>query len=121
MLHVAVLHDCPRRNASLTRLDLARWLTRPDHPLTARVIVNRLWQHHFGRGLVATPNDFGVRGERPTHPELLDWLATELVRSGWSLKHMHRLMVLSATYQQDSRLCNAMRRNSIPTIDCSGA
>jgi hypothetical protein len=86
----------------LTRLDLARWLTRPDHPLTARVIVNRLWQHHFGRGLVATPNDFGIRGERPTHPELLDWLATELVRSGWSLKHMHRLMVLSATYQQAS-------------------
>jgi hypothetical protein len=86
----------------LTRIDLARWLTRPDHPLTARVIVNRLWQHHFGRGLVATPNDFGIRGERPSHPELLDWLATELVQSGWSLKHMHRLMVLSATYQQRS-------------------
>ncbi len=86
----------------LTRLDLARWLTRPDHPLTARVIVNRLWQHHFGRGLVATPNDFGLRGDRPTHPELLDWLATELIRSGWSLKHIHRLMVLSATYQQSS-------------------
>ncbi len=86
----------------LTRLDLARWLTRPDHPLTARVIVNRLWQHHFGRGLVGTPNDFGIRGDRPTHPELLDWLATELVQSGWSGKHMHRLMVLSATYQQVS-------------------
>ena len=86
----------------LTRLDLARWLTRPDHPLTARVIVNRLWQHHFGRGLVGTPNDFGFRGEKPTHPELLDWLATELIRSGWSLKHIHRLMVNSATYQQTS-------------------
>jgi hypothetical protein len=87
----------------LTRLDLARWLTQPDHPLTARVLVNRLWQHHFGRGLVGTPNDFGIRGDRPTHPELLDWLATELIRSGWSLKHMHRVMVLSATYQQSSR------------------
>jgi hypothetical protein len=85
------------------RVELARWLTRPDHPLTARVIVNRLWQHHFGRGLVRTPNDFGARGEPPTHPELLDWLAAELVRGGWSLKHLHRLMVLSNTYRQSSR------------------
>ncbi len=84
------------------RVDLARWLTSPNHPLTARVLVNRLWQHHFGRGLVATPNDFGVRGAAPTHPELLDWLATEFVASGWSLKHMHRLMVLSNTYRQAS-------------------
>jgi len=68
--------------------------------LTARVIVNRLWQHHFGRGLVGTPNDFGTRGEKPTHPELLDWLATELVEKKWSLKHIHRLMVTSATYRQ---------------------
>jgi len=90
----------------LNRLDLARWMTHPEHPLTARVIVNRLWQHHFGRGLVATPNDFGLRGEAPSHPELLDWLATELVKSGWSLKHLHRLMVLSSTYQQDSRVNN---------------
>jgi hypothetical protein len=85
------------------RIELARWLTRPDHPLTARVIVNRLWQHHFGKGLVRTPNDFGTRGEPPTHPELLDWLATELVRGDWSLKHLHRVMVLSNTYQQSSR------------------
>jgi hypothetical protein len=88
---------------TLDRLELARWLTEPDHPLTARVIVNRLWQHHFGRGIVATPNDFGLHGQRPTHPELLDWLATELVRQRWSLKQLHRLMVLSNTYQQDSR------------------
>src|SRR5262249_13208427 len=86
------------------RLALARWLTRPDHPLTARVIVNRLWQHHFGRGIVATPSDFGVRGEPPTHPELLDWLATELIARGWSLKAMHRLMVTSATYRQSSKV-----------------
>ena len=95
-----------------TRLDLAKWVTRPDHPLTARVIVNRLWHHHFGRGIVASPNDFGVRGDRPTHPELLDWLAAELVNptkpttgpaaAAWSLKHVHRLMVLSSTYRQSA-------------------
>jgi hypothetical protein len=84
------------------RTQLADWLTRPDHPLTSRVIVNRLWQQHFGRGIVATPNDFGLQGERPTHPELLDWLAVELVENGWSLKHIHRLMVTSARYQMTS-------------------
>jgi hypothetical protein len=88
----------------LNRVDLARWLTDRENPLTARVIVNRLWQHHFGRGLVTTPNDFGTRGAAPTHPELLDWLASELVEGGWSLKHVHRLMVLSNTYRQGSRL-----------------
>jgi hypothetical protein len=89
--------------AKLTRKDLAAWLASPDHPLTARVFVNRLWQHHFGKGIVRTPNDFGTRGERPTHPELLDWLATEFVSSGWKVKHMHKLMVLSTTYRQSSR------------------
>ncbi|MFO0959816.1 MAG: DUF1549 and DUF1553 domain-containing protein [Isosphaeraceae bacterium] len=84
------------------RAALVRWLGRPDHPLTARVIVNRLWQHHFGRGIVATPSDFGTRGEPPSHPELLDWLANELVRSGWELKPIHRLMVTSAAYRQAS-------------------
>ena len=84
------------------RKALAEWVTRPDHPLTARVIVNRLWQNHFGRGIVATPGDFGTQGASPTHPELLDWLATELVARGWSLKAIHRLMVTSATYRQSS-------------------
>jgi hypothetical protein len=85
------------------RAALARWLTDPQNPLTARVMVNRIWQHHFGRGIVATASDFGVRGERPTHPELLDWLANEFIRDGWSVKQMHRLMLTSATYQQSTR------------------
>jgi len=84
------------------RKALAEWATRPDHPLTARVMVNRLWHNHFGRGIVATLGDFGTQGASPTHPELLDWLATELVARGWSLKAIHRLMVTSATYRQSS-------------------
>lgn len=86
------------------RTALAAWLTRPDHPLVPRVLANRLWQYHFGRGLAETPSDFGVMGQPPTHPALLDWLATELVARQWSLKQMHRLIVLSAAYQQASRL-----------------
>jgi hypothetical protein len=85
------------------RRALADWLTRPDHPLTARVMVNRLWQGHFGRGLVGTSSDFGKMGDEPSHPELLDWLAAELVARGWSLKAMHRLIVTSAAYRQSSR------------------
>lgn len=84
------------------RTALAAWLTDPRNPLTARVMVNRLWQYHFGRGLVATSNDFGRLGEMPSHPELLDWLAAEFIRSGWSVKHMHRLIMTSATYRQSS-------------------
>jgi hypothetical protein len=82
------------------RRQLADWLGRADHPLTARVMENRIWQHHFGEGLVRTPNDFGKRGERPTHPELLDDLAARFVASGWSIKAIHRLIMLSSTYQQ---------------------
>lgn len=84
------------------RLALANWITSPTNPLTARVMVNRIWLHHFGKGLVKTPNDFGTRGVPPTHPELLDWLAYEFIASDWSVKAIHRRIVLSATYQQSS-------------------
>lgn len=84
------------------RLELAQAITSPRNPLTARVMVNRLWQHHFGRGIVNTPSDFGKQGSAPSHPELLDWLAQRFMDSGWSLKAMHRLMMLSKTYQQTS-------------------
>ncbi len=81
---------------------LAQWLTSADNPLTARVMVNRIWEYHFGRGIVATPNDFGRMGERPVNPQLLDYLANEFVAGGWSIKHVHRLILLSNTYQQSS-------------------
>jgi hypothetical protein len=86
------------------RLGLAEWLFDPKHPLTARVFVNRLWQGHFGNGIVQTVDDFGTQGTNPTHPELLDYLAVEFVRSGWDIKHMHKLMVMSATYRQNSNV-----------------
>ena len=84
------------------RSTLAHWIGSPENPLTARVIVNRIWQHHFGRGIVATPSDFGKNGEKPTHPELLDWLAVIFVEQGWSIKSTHRLMLLSNTYRQST-------------------
>jgi len=84
------------------RLALADWIVHPDNPLTARVLVNRLWHYHFGVGLVDTPNDFGRNGSPPTHPELLDWLASELVRNGWSIKALQRQILLSATWRQSS-------------------
>jgi len=85
------------------RTRLARWLASPEHPLTARVLVNRIWAYHFGVGLVKTVNDFGTHGDRPSHPELLDWLATSLVRNGWRLKPLHRMIVLSNTYRQSGQ------------------
>jgi hypothetical protein len=90
--------------APRNRLGLARWLTMPGHPLTARVTVNRLWQEVFGTGLVRTAQDFGVMGERPSNPALLDWLAVELVESGWDTKRLLRLILTSATYRQSSRV-----------------
>jgi hypothetical protein len=90
-------------HSSCRRTALANWIASPENPLTARVIVNRLWQHHFGRGIVATPNDFGKFGTAPSHQGLLDWLAGELVRSGWSLKHLHKLILMSSTYQMSAR------------------
>jgi cytochrome c553 len=89
-------------NTTGLRLAFANWLTSPDHPLTARVIVNRLWQHHFGKGIVATPGNFGATGSRPTHPALLDWLAAEFMRQGWSAKRFHKMMMTSTAYRQNS-------------------
>jgi len=96
----------PQAVGARPRLALADWLTSRDNPLVARVWVNRLWHYHFGRGIVSTPGDFGVKGAPPTHPALLDWLASELMDRGWSTKHLHRLIVTSATYRQSSTLNN---------------
>jgi hypothetical protein len=91
------------------RLELAKWLTSPDHPLTARVMVNRIWQGHFGEALMRTPNNWGKTGETPTHPELLDFLAKRFVESGWSIKAVHRMILLSSAYQMDSRAAKEAR------------
>ena len=106
----------PRDDESLPtsgrRLAYARWLTNGQHPLVARVFVNRIWMHHFGRGLVASAGDFGRLGEKPSHPELLDWLAGEFTRSGWSIKKLHRLLMTSTAYRQSSR-----RRPELDAVD----
>ena len=91
------------------RTALATWLTRPDHPLTTRVIVNRIWHHHFGHGIVATLDNFGKMGEPPTHPELLDYLAVEFMNRGWSIKQMHRLLMTSEAYQMASAYDDAAK------------
>jgi len=103
---VAALNPIPSLSTNTPdqerRLALARWIADPNHPLTARVAANRLWHYHFGTGIVDTPSDLGINGSRPTHPELLDWLAQELVSQNWSLKHLHRVILKSATYRQAS-------------------
>ncbi len=98
----AALPPVQARGERPDRLDFARWLFEPANPLTARVTVNRIWQRYFGRGIVATIDDFGTQGDRPTHPELLDWLACQLRDNDWQLKHLHRLIVSSSTYRQSS-------------------
>jgi len=105
----AVLHPLRDDAQPRNRLALAKWLVDRDNPLTARVMVNRIWEQYFGRGLVGTSEDFGVRGEVPAHPELLDWLAVEFMDQGWSLKKLHRLIVLSAVYRQNARLTPELR------------
>jgi hypothetical protein len=99
----AMLNPLPK-NADSSRLTFASWLVSRDSPTTARAFVNRVWQSYFGTGLVETPEDFGTQGAKPSHPELLDWLACEFMDHGWSIKHLHRLIVTSHTYQQDSRV-----------------
>ena len=108
------------------RLAFARWLTGPDNPLTARVIANRVWMHHFGRGIVSTPADFGRLGTLPTHPALLDWLAAELRDSGWSLKQLHRSIMLSTAYRQSSRrdpaqIGDRRRQSLLRSAECCAA
>ena len=99
------------RSTRLTRLDLAHWFTSPDNPLTARVFVNRLWKIMFGQGIVKSLDDFGTQGYPPTHPQLLDWLATEFIQSGWDVKHMLTLMAMSATYRQSSVCSKELREH----------
>jgi len=107
----------PGAETSGRRTVLANWLARPENPLTTRAIVNRIWQHHFGRGIVGTASDFGRLGDKPTHPELLDWLTSEFLKGGWRMKPLHKLILMSETYRQTARLGDkeTMRRGEVET------
>ena len=100
---IRIAENNPKMHSTGRRLAYARWLTSGRHPLVARVLVNRVWLHHFGRTIVSTPDEFGKLGSPPTHPALLDWLADEFMAKGWSLKHLHRLILLSTVYRQQSK------------------
>ncbi|HEY0551772.1 MAG TPA: DUF1553 domain-containing protein, partial [Verrucomicrobiae bacterium] len=103
ILSNAVISNLKSPIAKNSRVGLANWIASSENPLTARVMVNRIWQHHFGRGIAPMPSEFGTRAEPPTHPELLDWLASEFIARGWSIKQMHKVILLSAAYQQSSQ------------------
>jgi hypothetical protein len=109
----------PDGNSTGRRTALANRIASSENPLTARVMVNRIWLHHFGQGIGPNPSDFGAMGGRPSHTELLDWLASEFVRSGWDIKAMHKLMVLSKAYQQSSAF-NAVAGKEDPRDKCCG-
>jgi len=113
----AIAENDPSLPGTGRRLAFARHLTSGQHPLVARVIVNRIWMHHFGQGLVDSPGDFGVLGQRPTHPELLDWLASEFVSNGWSVKYLHRLIMTSTAYRQSSVRSSSVSKSPSPTAD----
>jgi hypothetical protein len=110
----AVIEPLPDRQSSGRRRALAEWIASPGNPLTARVMVNRIWHYHFGRGIVGTPSNFGRMGTLPSHPELLDWLATEFIREGWSIKKIHRLILTSSTYQMSSSFYRATNAEKDP-------
>ena len=117
----ASIRPPPDGRSTGRRTALAKWLTDPANPLVARVMVNRIWHYHFGRGIVATPSDFGTMGELPTHPELLDWLAAEFVDSGWSVKHVHRLILGSSTYRQAAKSSGKATPSAGPGVSASAA
>ena len=103
VFEMKISEPVPTGHSSGRRLALAKWIANPSNPLTSRVMVNRIWQYHFGKGIVGSPNDFGQAGEPVSNIKLLDWLATEFVTSGWSVKHMHRMIMNSKTYQRSSK------------------